>query len=117
MHDDDFMRPERPWKGIEEYVHAYKLSLVAEKEVRQGPVHQWVNIKWATPCPGWCFLNTDGASKASERKTGCGGVLRRDNDKWVEGFAKALGDTTAYMAELWGYTKVCSLQIEEQWID
>jgi hypothetical protein len=45
MHDDEFVRPERSWKVIEEYVHAYKLSLAAEEQVRQGAMHQWVNIQ------------------------------------------------------------------------
>jgi ribonuclease HI len=40
--------------------------------------------------------------KARECRAGCGGVLRSDTGVWIEGFSKALGDTTAYMAELWG---------------
>jgi ribonuclease HI len=63
-------------------------------------VQQWVNIGWLTSSHGWCVLNTDGAMKASERKAGCGGVIRSNTGVWIEGFYKALGDTTAYMAEL-----------------
>jgi ribonuclease HI len=51
---------------------------------------------------GWYALNTDGAAKISDNKAGCGGIIRTNTGDWVEGFTKALGDTTAYMAELWG---------------
>jgi ribonuclease HI len=102
MHDDEFVRPERTWKVIEDYVHTYRMSMAAEEQVRHGASQQWMNIRWVSPPSGWFVLNTDGAAKASDKRAGCGGLLRRDNDMWVEGFSKALGDTTAYMAELWG---------------
>jgi ribonuclease HI len=102
MHDDEFVRPERTWKVIEDYVHTYRMSMAAEEQVRHGASQQWMNIRWVSPPSGWFVLNTDGAAKASDKRAGCGGILRRDNGMWVEGFAKALGDTTAYMAELWG---------------
>jgi ribonuclease HI len=47
-------------------------------------------------------MNSDGAAKNSERRAGHGGDLLNDNGTWIAGFDKALGDTTAYMAELWG---------------
>jgi ribonuclease HI len=47
------------------------------------------------------LLNSNGAAKSNDNKAGCGGVLRNERDMWLDGFAKALGDTTAYMAELW----------------
>jgi hypothetical protein len=47
-------------------------------------------------------LNSNGAAKISDQKARCGGVLRSDKGIWIEGFAKALGDTTTYMAGLWG---------------
>jgi hypothetical protein len=50
-----------------------------DEQVRHGAIHQWVNIQWTTPPPGWFILNTDGAAKASDRRAGCGGVLRCDN--------------------------------------
>jgi hypothetical protein len=52
------------------------------------------------PSSGWFALNIDGAAKPSDWKAGCGGVLQNDKGIWIGGFAKALGDTTAYTAEL-----------------
>ncbi|MCI24657.1 ribonuclease H protein, partial [Trifolium medium] len=63
---------------------------------------QQINIRWSVPQPGWFALNTDGAAKIGEGKAGCGGVLRDEEGRWIEGFTKALGDTNAYIAELWG---------------
>jgi ribonuclease HI len=94
-----------------DYVSAYKLSMRAEEQIRQGQDKPWTDIKWLKPAIGWFVLNSDGAAKISDRKAGCGGVLRSDKGIWVEGFAKALGDTTAYMAELWGiYEGLCLAQ-------
>jgi ribonuclease HI len=68
-----------------------------------------VNIAWLPPEPGWFVLNSDGAAKQSEKRAGCGGALRNDSGIWIDGFSKALGDTTAYMAELWGIYEGLSL--------
>jgi hypothetical protein len=32
---------------------------------------------------------------------GCGGILRNNNCIWITGFSKFLGNTSAYMAEVW----------------
>ncbi|GAU32235.1 hypothetical protein TSUD_53620 [Trifolium subterraneum] len=60
------------------------------------------------PASGWVCLNTDGASKGEAGASGCGGILRHDNGTWIAGFAKFLGNTTTYMAEIWGlYESLC----------
>jgi ribonuclease HI len=88
---------------IIDYVEAYKISMMAEEHVRPGRVQQQVNVAWLPPPPpGWIVLNSDGAAKSNDNKAGCGGVLRNEQDMWLDGFAKALVDTTAYMAKLWG---------------
>ncbi|GAU26714.1 hypothetical protein TSUD_314910 [Trifolium subterraneum] len=75
---------------------------------RHERVQQQVNINWLAPPSGWFALNTDGAAKISASRAGYGGVLRNETGIWIEGFTKALGDTTAYMAELWGiYEGLC----------
>ncbi|KAK2417534.1 Polynucleotidyl transferase, ribonuclease H superfamily protein [Trifolium repens] len=102
IHDAEFVSPERPWKVIEDYVNTYKISTRAEEHIGQRHVQQWMDIRWLTPAPGWFVLNTDGVAKASNQTARCGGVLRCDKGTWIEGFTKALGDTTAYIAELWG---------------
>jgi ribonuclease HI len=102
VHDDEFVRPFRPWQVALEYVAAYKNNMMAEEKTKYGKVQQQLDIKWQAPMVGWVVLNTDGAAKIGVGTAGCGGVLRNDNGVWMEGFAKGLGDTTAYMAELWG---------------
>ncbi|PNX57484.1 ribonuclease H, partial [Trifolium pratense] len=61
-----------------------------------------VLVAWQAPPNGWCALNIDGAAKAHRKQAGCGGVLRDTKGTWIEGFAKYLGHTSAYMTELWG---------------
>jgi hypothetical protein len=94
--------PEKPWQVIVDYVEAYKASMIPEDQTWNIRQKQQVNVTWLSPSPGWTVLNSDGAAKTSDRKTGCGGVLRNDKGLWLAGFAKALGHTTTYMAELWG---------------
>ncbi|MCH94985.1 putative non-LTR retroelement reverse transcriptase, partial [Trifolium medium] len=102
IHDAEFVIPERPWQVVMDYVAAYNHSMLVEEQLRHEKVQQQVDIRWLAPPPGWFALNSDGAAKLSESKAGCGGVLRNETGNWIEGFTKALGDTTAYMAELWG---------------
>jgi hypothetical protein len=94
--------PEKPWQVIVNYVDTYKMSMMAEDQIKPGRMHQQVNIAWIPPPSGWFALNTDGAVKPSDRSAGCGGVLQNDKGMWIDGFAKALGDTTVCMPELWG---------------
>jgi hypothetical protein len=101
MHDTNFVSPEQPWKVIVEYVRAYKLSMIVEEQARTERIQQ-VSVAWLRPPSGWVVLNSDGAARTNDKTAGCGGVLRDDRGMWLVGFAKALGDTTAYMAELWG---------------
>jgi ribonuclease HI len=101
MHDTNFVSPEQPWKVIVEYVRAYKLSMIVEEQARTERIQQ-VSVAWLPPPSGWVVLNSDGAARTNDKTAGCGGVLRDDRGMWLVGFAKALGDTTAYMAELWG---------------
>lgn len=47
-------------------------------------------------------FKSDGAARASSNMAGCGGLLRGEHGEWLGGFARNLGDTTTYVAELWG---------------
>jgi ribonuclease HI len=102
VHDPDFVYPSRPWTLVLEYVEEYKRNMWAESQVCQQRNKQEINVSWIAPPMGWHAVNTDGAAKISDRIAGCGGIVRNNSGAWVEGFAMALGDTTAYMAELWG---------------
>lgn len=61
-----------------------------------------INVMWIPPSSGWLKLNTDGASKTSSDRSGCGGLLRGPDGQWIHGFATQLGFCSAYVAELWG---------------
>ncbi|CAJ2630505.1 uncharacterized protein LOC123911572 [Trifolium pratense] len=57
-------------------------------------------VKWHPPDANWICLHSDGAMKNDI--AGCGGVLRDQAGTWIMGFAKHVGNATAYIAELWG---------------
>jgi hypothetical protein len=38
---------------IIDYVEAYKISMMAEEQVRPGRVQQQVNVAWLLPPPRW----------------------------------------------------------------
>jgi ribonuclease HI len=101
-HDTEFVYPLRPWQVIVDYVETYKLSTRVEQQAGTGRVKRQVNINWIPPPHGWYALNSDGAAKIGSKRAGCGGLLRNDAGVWIDGFVKKLGDTNAYMAELWG---------------
>ncbi|GAU23682.1 hypothetical protein TSUD_304570 [Trifolium subterraneum] len=46
-------------------------------------------------------LNSDGACQKDGR-SGCGGVIRGSDGKWLGGFAKYIGRCSAFVAKLWG---------------
>ena len=47
-------------------------------------------------------LNTDGSSAGNSGIAKYGGVVRDEHGRWVRGFARQIGLTTSFMAELWG---------------
>ena len=58
-------------------------------------------IRWEKPRAGWLTLNTDGAATGNIGQAGGGELIRDDNGVWVTGFARRIGNTNSYMAELW----------------
>ena len=46
-------------------------------------------------------LNTDDSFARNPGMAGCGGVVRDEHGKWVRGFARQIGLTTSFVAELW----------------
>ena len=59
------------------------------------------NIRWEKPRNGWLTLNTDGLVASGSGIAGGGGLLRDANGDWVTGFARRIGTTSSFMAELW----------------
>lgn len=58
-------------------------------------------VRWERPYRGWHKLNTDGSAAGNPGVAGGGGVLRDDAGLWVKGFARQIGYTTSFLAELW----------------
>ncbi|KAE8675521.1 hypothetical protein F3Y22_tig00111662pilonHSYRG00061 [Hibiscus syriacus] len=57
--------------------------------------------KWAAPPANWMKLNVDGARDKDENDS-CGGVIRDSKGEWKIGFARAVGISSSFEAELWG---------------
>ena len=58
-------------------------------------------IRWVRLGKGWFKLNTDGASLGNPGVAGGGGIIRNDAGIWVRAFARNIGNTTSFLAELW----------------
>ena len=46
-------------------------------------------------------MNTDGSSLGNPGPAGGGGVIRDEEGAWIVGFARNIGITSSYLAELW----------------
>ncbi|GLT58567.1 hypothetical protein SLA2020_314490 [Shorea laevis] len=79
---------------------------------KQGPKL----ISWEPPPPFWYKVNTDGSAVGNPGNAGCGGILRDYQGRWVVGFLRNIGHTTALAAELWaikdGLSIAKSLQLQ-----
>ena len=58
-------------------------------------------ILWEKPPARWKKLNTNGSSINSSMRVGCGSIIRDEHGGWVVGFAKHIGSTNNFVAELW----------------
>lgn len=59
-------------------------------------------IRWEKPEQGWAKLNSDGASSGNPGPAGCGSLIRNEKGEWIVGFARKIGVTNNFIAELWG---------------
>ena len=50
---------------------------------------------------GWLTLNIDGSATGNSSIAGGGGLIRDENGEWVTGFARRIGSTNSFLAELW----------------
>jgi len=66
-------------------------------------------VRWEKTPHGWVKLNTDGAAAGNTGLAGCGGLLRDEHGNWLAGFARRIGTTTSFVAELWGLRDGLSL--------
>ena len=58
------------------------------------------SIRWEKPRVGWLTLNINGSATSNSGPTGGGGLVRDENGDWVKGFARRIGNTSSYLAEL-----------------
>jgi ribonuclease HI len=100
LYQEDFVRPSRPlpiiMKMVQEYNDAVSSTMVVNSSDRVEAL-----IRWEPPKVSFIKLNTDGAHKGNH-VAGCGGVIRGSHGEWLGGFAKGVGDCSAFVAELWG---------------
>ena len=59
------------------------------------------SIRWEKPRADWLTLNIDGSVASNSGPAGGGGLVRDENSDWVKGFARRIGNTSSYLAELW----------------
>lgn len=99
-HKDDFIRPLKPWevilKACDEYSNGGVVHVMAS-----GNTSSEIMIGWKPPLVSWVAINTDGAARGQGRWATSGGPIRVNDGRWICGFAKQIGSTTAYVAELW----------------
>jgi len=65
-------------------------------------VKDTIYIGWKRPQEGWIKLNSDGACKDLGHISGCGGIFRDADGKWIKGYTKKIGACDALHAEMWG---------------
>ena len=47
-------------------------------------------------------MNTNGSAIENSGIASCGRVLRDEHGRWIKGFARKIGITSSFVAELWG---------------
>lgn len=100
MHNEHFVSPRHPSRFICQYAASY-FHIQDGFSLEDGRASMIVMVRWIPPTPDWVRINTDGAARGLEGVAWCGGVLRDNGGQWVCGFAKPLGQSCAYIAELW----------------
>ena len=50
---------------------------------------------------GWMKLNLDGSTLGNPRRARKGSVIQNQEGAWIQGYARALGNTNNIIAELW----------------
>jgi len=81
-------------------------------KVKQATPRIVIPIKWSKPLPGWCKLNTDGASLGNPGKADGGGLIRDSEERWIKGYSRFIGHTTSVVAELWALRYGLNLAIQ-----
>jgi len=72
-----------------------------------------IHVGWNRPPEGWIKLNSDGTCKGNNDVSGCGGLFRNSDGRWIKGYMKKIGSCDALHAEMWGVY----LGLEMAWRD
>lgn len=108
IHDPHFIRPFRPWQVLinhcTSYCHANSLIPIPTRGINFT-----AHIKWNPPPNGWVCINSDGFIDFTSSLATCGGLCRDHNVNWLGGFAKKIGISSPFVAELWGVFEALSL--------
>ena len=80
-----------------------------------------IQVAWEKPPMGWMKLNSNGSALGNPGKAGEGGLIHDHQGNWVRGYARALGNTSSSIAELWalrdGLDIVKELGIDNQIVE
>ncbi|KAL0016773.1 hypothetical protein SO802_003842 [Lithocarpus litseifolius] len=68
----------------------------------RAKMHVIRRVRWEKPDTCWVKLNYDGSSRKNPGVADSGGLIRNEKGEWICGFAKKIGITTRFTAELWG---------------
>ena len=60
-----------------------------------------IPVAWEKPPIGWLKLNSDGSALGNLGKAGGGGLIHDHQGNWIRGYARSLGNTNSFIAELW----------------
>lgn len=88
-HNEEFMIPYDPIECILQRKKEYEEVIRMHNEVKTRD-KSIMMIEWTPLKSNMVKLNVDGACK-DETASGCGGVIRDNNEMWISSFAKSLG--------------------------
>ncbi|GAU48527.1 hypothetical protein TSUD_243050 [Trifolium subterraneum] len=87
--EDDFQQPNNPILAIHNFTTGMDLCLT---QLPHGSIQrkEMIYIGWEKTPGGWIKLNSDGACKRGEESSGCGGIFRNPDGRWVKGYIKKI---------------------------
>jgi ribonuclease HI len=99
--EENFQQPNNPVLVIQNFVQ--KIDLCSNQQLhRNFPMKETIYIGWKKPPEGWIKLNSDGACKGIGEYSGCGGLFRDTEGRWLKGYIRKIGVCDALHAEMWG---------------
>ncbi|GAU47866.1 hypothetical protein TSUD_404370 [Trifolium subterraneum] len=88
------------WKWI--FDNLNKKGIGAYKDGWQTTFMTTCWLLWTKPPDGWIKLNSDGACKGNNGISGCRGLFRNSDGRWIKGYTKKIESCGSFHAEMWG---------------